>query len=159
MSLVEAEPTGQLLCQTGTLNNKLFLNKFSDVKVTTKMNVICDNKLKKAVRRSGQPFQILAVTLFVLVAKLLVFFVFLAELINTSCCVNQLDLTGIERMRCVRYFKFYQRILFTVFPFDGFFGCNGRPGHESVIVRDVFKNYQPVFFGMNVFSHGNEGFI
>ena len=98
MSLVEAEPTGQLLCQTGTLNNKLFLNKFSDVKVTTKMNVICDNKLKKAVRRSGQPFQILAVTLFVLVAKLLVFFVFLAELVNTAGSVNQLDLTCIERM-------------------------------------------------------------
>ena len=53
-----------------------------------------------------------------------VFLVTVAELINTTCGINKLNLTCVERVRCVRDFKLVQRILNTINNY-GFFCVSG----------------------------------
>ncbi len=54
-----------------------------------------------------------------------VLLIFSAKLINTPCCINKLLLAGIEWVRCVRNFQFYQGVFLTVFPNSGFSGGSG----------------------------------
>lgn len=59
------------------------------------------NELSRNIKKKlprGQPLYLVMHKLFGFVLHLKMLFKFLAELINTSCSVNQLDLTGIERM-------------------------------------------------------------
>lgn len=54
--------------------------------------------------------------------KLLLFlFVTPLELVDTTSSIHQHVLAGIERVRSIRDLQLYQRVLITIFPFDGFF--------------------------------------
>ena len=55
------------------------------------------------------------------------------ELINTSGCIDQLRLTGVERVRSVRDLDLYQRISYAV-DLDRLFSVNSRTSDEYIIV-------------------------
>jgi hypothetical protein len=75
------------------------------------------------------------------------------ELVDTSGCIHEHLLTGEERVRCVGYFKFYQRVLVTIFPADRFAGICGRLAEESLAVTHVLEHYYPVAFWMYFLFH------
>jgi len=54
----------------------------------------------------------------------LLFVVTGAEFVDTSCSINQLHLTGIERVRSMRDFQLYKRVFVAIFPFYGFAGVD-----------------------------------
>lgn len=89
-------------------------------------------------------------TLLLLLVDML--FVAAHELVNASGGVNQLHLTGIERMRGVRDFHFYQGILLTIYV-DGFLGIHGRFGDKNMLIRHVLECHQSIIFGVNSLLH------
>ena len=68
-------------------------------------------------KRSKQRFDLLPYVL----KELLLLCVSLVELINTTCGVNELHLTCVEWVRCVRDLELYNRVL-NALDFDGLLG-------------------------------------
>ena len=69
------------------------------------------------------------------------FFVTCFEFINTTSWVNKFHLTCIVRVWSVWYLEFYNWILFTVFPNNGFLCFHGWTWKESIFVWHAPYNY------------------
>ncbi len=76
-----------------------------------------------------------------------------AELIDTACCIHQLHLTGVKRMRGVGDFQFNEWVLVSVFPYNSIFGICCGFGDEGEVVGHIFEYDQAVIFGMEVLFH------
>jgi hypothetical protein len=61
-------------------------------------------------------------------------FVFVHELVDTSCAVNQLTLAGVKGMGSVGNFKLHQGILLAIFHLDGILCIDSGFGDERGIV-------------------------
>ena len=80
---------------------------------------------KKKAALFGQPSSMFSAKLFAFfLFKMLL--VFIAEFIHTTGRIDQLHLSGIERMRGMGNLQLDQRVFLTVFSFDGFFGFGCR---------------------------------
>ena len=74
------------------------------------------------------------------------------ELINTSCCVNELALTCIEWVRGARDFDFYHWVSFA-FEFYCIVCLCCRLREEHIAVGHVLKHDGAIVFWMNTFFH------
>jgi hypothetical protein len=83
----------------------------------------------------------------------LLLLVALLEFVDTSGCIYEHLLTSEERVRCVGYFKLYQRVLVTIFPANRFAGICSRLAEESLAVTHVLEHYYPVAFWMYFLFH------
>ena len=81
--------------------------------------------------------------------------VFLIELVNTACRINQHILPGKERMRSVGDLKLYKGILIAIFPFYGLLGCSSGAAEEAVTIAHILENYEPIFIGVDAFFHNS----
>ena len=70
-------------------------------------------------------------------------FVPLLELIDTTCCVNQLHLAGEEGVRTARNFEFYQGECLAV-NLDGVLGVGSTLSDKSLFVAHIFENYKTI---------------
>jgi len=86
---------------------------------------------------------------------LFLLFVTFFEFVNPSCCIYQYFLAGKERMRGIGNLQFDQGILVPIFPFGSFLGSCSRAAQEAVPVTHVFKNYEPIIFGMKPLFHNS----
>ena len=74
------------------------------------------------------------------------------ELINATCGIHKLRLTGIEWVRSVGDFQLEERIGFAI-NFNGVFGSSGRAAEELVNIGHIFENYHTIVLGMNTLFH------
>jgi len=74
------------------------------------------------------------------------------ELINTSCRVDELALTGVERVRGTGDFDFYHWVSFA-FEFYGVVCLCGRLRKEHIAVGHVTEHDGAIVFWMNSFFH------
>ena len=102
----------------------------------------CPKNRTPSSRQSQRLLVLLIVTLCVAAHKL----------IHTTCGVNQLHLTSVERVRCVRDFHLVHRIGFAVH-FDGLFCRNGGPAQKHVVIRHILECHQTIIFWVNTFLH------
>ena len=105
---------------------------------------------KKGVRKNRTPSSKQSQRLLVLLIVTLC--VAAHKLIHTTCGVNQLHLTSVERVRCVRDFHLVHRIGFAVH-FDVLFCRNGGPAQKHVVIRHILECHQTIIFWVNTFLH------
>lgn len=74
------------------------------------------------------------------------------ELIDTTCGVDELLLTGEEGVRGGSDFKLYQRIGFAI-NFNSLLSSYGRVSDENLIVRHIFEYNFAIVGRMDVFFH------
>ena len=74
------------------------------------------------------------------------------ELIDTSCCVNELALTSIERVRRAGDFDFYHWVSFA-FELYGVICLCGRFRKEHIAVGHILEYDGAIVFWMNTFFH------
>ena len=86
--------------------------------------------------------------------RMVLFLVAVAELVDTTGRVDELHLTGIERMRHVADLQLYQRILIAVGPLDGVFRLDRRTGQKSVVAGNVLEYDHSIVLGVDLFLHG-----
>ena len=74
------------------------------------------------------------------------------ELINTTCGVNELALTSVERVRGARDFDFYHWVSFA-FEFYCIIRLCCRPRKEHIAVGHILEYDGAIVFWMNTFFH------
>ena len=74
------------------------------------------------------------------------------ELINTSCCVNELALTCVEWVRGARDFDFYHWVSFA-FEFYSVVSLCSRLRKEHIAVGHILEYDGAIVFWMNTFFH------
>ena len=74
------------------------------------------------------------------------------ELINTTCGVNELALTSVERVRGAGDFDFYHRVSFA-FEFYSVICLCSRLRKEHIAVGHVLEHDGAIVFWMNTFFH------
>jgi hypothetical protein len=74
------------------------------------------------------------------------------ELINTTCGVNQLALTGVEGVRGVTDFQLNHGISLA-FEFNCVRALSSRAAQEHIAVAHVLEHYGAIVFGMDSFFH------
>lgn len=78
---------------------------------------------------------------------------FLVELINSASRIYKLHLTCKERVRLVRYFKFNQGVLVSIFPHDRILGRSARARQECLVTRKILEYYEAIIIRMNILFH------
>ena len=73
------------------------------------------------------------------------------ELINTSCCVNELALTCVEWVRGARDFDFYHWVSFAFELYSVICLCS-RLRKEHIAVGHILEYDGAIVFWMNIFS-------
>ena len=74
------------------------------------------------------------------------------ELVDATSGVDELALTGIERVRSARNFNLYHRVSFA-FELYGVICLCGRAREEHIAVGHVLKHDGAIVFWMNTFFH------
>lgn len=77
------------------------------------------------------------------------------ELINATLNVEQLLLTGKERMSGTGDMDFHQRVVFAVFPLDALLGWRCRPRQKRPTVAEVLEYRGTVVVGVDIFLHNS----
>jgi UDP-N-acetylmuramoylalanine-D-glutamate ligase len=68
----------------------------------------------------------------------------LLEFVDTTGGINNLGLTGVVRVRGARDFHLVEGVLFTVLPFVGLGGCDGRGNEKTLAGRHILEDYEAV---------------
>ena len=76
----------------------------------------------------------------------------LIEHINSAGGVDNLGLSGVERMRAAGDLKLHYRVLNSI-DNDRFLRVNAGTGDEYLLVGHILESYKTVVFGMNSFLH------
>ena len=84
--------------------------------------------------------------------ELLLLCVSLIEFVNATCSVDELHLTCVEWVRCVRDLKFYYWV-FNALDLDGLLSVRARAGNEHLVVLHILESYKTVGFGMDSCFH------
>ncbi len=108
---------------------------------------------KKRSPHNRQPLLSLKSLQILLCALLIVSFcVTVHKLIDASCGINQLHLTCVEWVRCVRDFHLVHGIGFAVHLYR-LFCRNGGPTQKHVVVGHILKRHQTIILRVNSLLH------
>ena len=75
------------------------------------------------------------------------------EFVDTAGRVDQYVLPCEEGVRSVGDLQFDQGVFVAIFPFDRLPGLGGRFAQEGFAITHVFKNNEPVTFGVDILFH------
>ncbi len=81
-------------------------------------------------------------------------FVPVLEAIDATGRIDQVHLSGIERVRSIGDLNLHQRILIAVLPLDGLVRRGGGTGDERIPIGHILKNDVAVLFRMDPLFHG-----